>query len=146
MGAAVGFAVGAAVGRDVGRGPIVRSGVGVEEPVGFVGRGVAAGVVGVGVARGTTAMPVGLALGDADVDVDGDGEATAGDELGPIDGAETDGVAVGGFAVGVGTAATGPVGWAEAMARSRSSTPPIPRAIVARTRFSTPRLRMSRAR
>jgi hypothetical protein len=105
-------------------------------------------VLRVGVASGTIAMPVGLAAGDVDGDVDGDaavdGEADAipGDELGTAEG----GVVGGAAGVCVGTTATGPDGSAEGIDRSRNSTPPMPRAIVARTRFRTPRLRMSRAR
>jgi hypothetical protein len=48
--------------------------------------------------------------------------------------------------VGVGTTAIAADGVAEPVARCCNSTPPIPNAIVARTRFRTPRLRTSRAR
>jgi hypothetical protein len=141
VGAVVGAAVAAAVGAGVGRGPVVRSGVGAADGTTVVAVGLTESVLGAGVGDGTTAIPVGLALGEAD----GDGTA-AGEEVGAVEGAGFDGPTVGAAAVGVGTTATGPDGGAEAIARSRSWKPPIPRAIVARTRFRTPRLRMSRAR
>jgi hypothetical protein len=50
------------------------------------------------------------------------------------------------FSVGVGTAAMAPVGLPDAVPRCWSSIPPIPNAMVARTRFRRPRLRTRRAR
>lgn len=144
VGFGVGFAVGAGVGWAVGRGLAVRPGVGAADAVGVGPPGVTGAVLGVGVASGTIAMPVGLAAGDVDGDaaVDGEADAIPGDELGTAEG----GVVGGAAGVCVGTTATGPDGSAEGIDRSRNSTPPMPRAIVARTRFRTPRLRMSRAR
>jgi hypothetical protein len=152
VGASVGFGdglgVGAVVGWGVGRGLAVRPGVGAADAVGVGPPGVTGAVLGPGVASGTTAMPVGLAAGEAGGDVDGnaavvgEGDGVTGGALGTVDGGDVAGPA----GVWVGTTATGADGAAEGIDRSRNSTPPIPRAIVARTRFRTPRLRMSRAR
>jgi hypothetical protein len=158
VGAAVGFGVGLAVGAAVGA--AVGFGVGLPVDVGWLGRGAdvapgaPVGLVGTAgeavataiVGAGPTGLP--LAVGDGDGDgigplgeavgagVEAVGELT-GDALDPpVD------VAIG---VGVATMATS-LGPPLALARCCSETPPIPSAIVARTRFRTPRLRMSRAR
>jgi hypothetical protein len=156
VGFGVGLAVGAGVARAVGAGVARAVGAGVGSPVavGWLGRGVAGvpgAVVGLPGTAGdaeATAM-VGLGLMSVPVAV-GDGEG-AGEPDGVDGGVSLAGGCgevpdVGGVAavvVGVGTIAIGPL---LAPARCCSSTPPIPSAIVARTRFRTPRLTMSRAR
>jgi hypothetical protein len=97
---------------------------------------VLAGTTGLG-----TEVAVGLGNGDGGGELAGgrgDGASVAnGVPMGP------DADAMG---VGVGTTAIAADGVAEPVARCCNSTPPIPNAIVARTRFRTPRLRTSRAR
>ncbi len=158
VGAGVTRGVGAGVTRGVGRGvgAAVARGVGAGVTAGeVVGSGdaatVAAGVgkgpdgaaeapgsiVGEGLASG------GVALGDGSTD-----GPTAGDDAGAcVPGACVGcGVSAGaGVRVGVGTAAMS-AGRLEAAACCWSSTPPMPRAIVASTRFRMPRLRTSRTR
>jgi hypothetical protein len=171
VGCGVGFLVGLAVGWGVvwgvgwGVGAAVGAGVG-----GGVGSPVAADWLGRGVA-GVPGAPVGLAgtAGEAVAGV----EATAvvglglrsvleGVADGEGAGAVSDGVATGDSPAGADWVASlvgvlPPVGVAVgttaiwlgpplALARCCSSKPPMPRAIVARTIFRTPRLRMSRAR
>jgi hypothetical protein len=168
---AVGLAVGRAVavlGSGVTTGVATGSGVGVGPVVGAaVGSGevAAEGLGAVVVAVGEAAVS-GLPLGPAD----GVGPVTTADGVGASDGStDPDGPGAGlvdppgslgadalGAAepvpgslaggVGVGTWAMASVGRADSVARCCSSTPPIPRAIVARTRFRTPRLRTRRAR
>jgi hypothetical protein len=60
-----------------------------------------------------------------------------------VDGTAVAGVAVDGLGVGICAIC---VGCPEPLARCWSSTPPMPSATVARTRFRRPRLRMRRAR
>jgi hypothetical protein len=155
VGRAVGAGVGWAVGRDVGRavgaavgdgvraGRSVALGVSVGAAVGCAGGtpepagasvGVAAGISGVGlgvalgVGVGAIGVPVGAGVAPGPVGL------VVGFVVGPP-------VAVPG--VGVGTTATG---GGEAAERCWSSNPPAPSTIDARTRFTIPRLRMSRAR
>jgi hypothetical protein len=138
--------VGAGVDRAVGRG--VRAGVaaavGFAGPAGDATAGVAArpevavglpGVAegvpdGVGVGAGLDGVTVGA--WDGVSPGGGDWVVSAVGVLAPV-------------ADAVGTTAIG-FGPPLALARCCSSTPPMPRAIVARTIFRTPRLRMSRAR
>jgi hypothetical protein len=162
----VGLGVGRGVGRAVGPGVAVALAVGAG-----VGRGVGAGLaVGrgaeVGVAAGRGVDP-GAALGGADATaVAGDGLAVATGGVGTTDGETcgTGSLAVGSLAVGspdapgpvpgvdvaveggVGVVTTAIGGRSDAADRPPNPTPPIPSAIVARTRFRTPRLKMSRAR
>lgn len=166
VGSAVGRAVGLAVGLGVGLGVgwAVRTGVGAAVGLG-VGPLVAVGWLGraegpaTGAVVGVTGVP-GEALA---TEIDGLGLASgpeglaAGDPLGEPFGEATgtplgEGWAPGdadepvvpvGLGVGVDTTAIGPL---LSLARCWSSKPPRPSAIVARTRFRTPRLRMSRAR
>jgi hypothetical protein len=169
---ATGLGVGAGLTRGVGAGVTRGVGAGVSRGVARgVGAAVASGV-GAGVTLGgpvgsctggTTATAVGLAT-DPDGDTDGLAEAT-GDGLaggdapgdGPTEGCPPGGVvwpAGSGVSagstdcvgVGVGMTAMTSVGRAEDAACCCSSTPPMPRAIVASTRFRIPRLRMSRTR
>jgi hypothetical protein len=162
VGAAVGLAVGRAVGLGVGLGVgwAVRTGVGaaVGPPVavGWLGRavgpatGAVVGVTGVPGEALATAIdglglasgPEGLAAGDPLGDPLGDGAGTSlGEAWAPGDADEPADPAAPG--VGVETTAIGPL---LSLARCWSSKPPRPSAIVARTRFRTPRLRMRRAR
>ena len=152
VGLGVGLAVGAAVGAAVG------FGVGLPVDVGWLGRGVdvAPGAL-VGLA-GTTGEAVATAIVGSGLTGpplpvgDGDGIGPLGEALGVSVGAvaEVPGDALDppeGAAIGVGVATTATaLGPPLALARCCSETPPIPSAIVARTRFRTPRLRMSRAR
>ena len=133
VGAAGGSAVGAGVGGDVTTGDPVEAGTG--EPVAGLGEGLG-DTDGLASIDGEGVSTDGLALGGGSV-VDppgGDvGPWVSGVVVGPGDGA----------GLGRGIAAMGPADWA---ARCCSSTPPMPSAIVARTRFRTPKLRMSRMR
>ena len=151
VGLGVGRGVAAGVGRAVGRG--VRLGVGsaVGAAVGLAG---VAGDATAGVAArpevglGPTTMPDGVADGagvggrpDGVTEGGGseDGSPGGGDDVVPAVGVPP--------AVGVGVAMTAIwLGPPLAVARCCSSAPPIPSAIVARTIFRTPKLRMSRAR
>lgn len=165
VGAFVGLAVGFGVGSFVGFADGAAVGFGVGLGVGgTVGSPVAAGWLARGV-EGATGAVVGLpgTPGDAEAIADvGLGLASVPDAVGDGEGAgaEPDGVAAGdspadgcwefpevgvvlGVAVGTIAIALGPL---LELARCCNSTPPMPSAIVARTRFSTPRLRMSRAR
>ena len=169
VGLAVGFGVGSAVARGVG--VVVRRGVGSAvgrgvpsagpgswvdvgllgvgpgvdpgPPVGWAGTsGDALDSAVVGLARGD---PDGLAAGVADVELDGDaaddgllvnpGLPLAPDSPGPVG---ADAVEVGTWAMLLGPGARSDRCW--------SSTPPMPSATVARTRFRRPRLRMRRTR
>lgn len=153
VGSLVGFAVGAAVGFAVGL--AVGAAVGSPVAAGWLGRGVdgakgaADGLPGTpGEAEAIAELGLGIVL-----DAVGDGEGAGADPDGVADGVslaggcwELPGVGVVpavGVAVGTIAIALGPP---LALARCWSSTPPMPSAIVARTRFRTPRLRMSRAR
>jgi hypothetical protein len=135
----VGAGVTCGVGADVGA--ALRAGVGPES---------AAGVPGPG--DGETAAGLGATDGLGSIDGDGlatDGLAVAcGWLVGPVDGDAGPWVsgAVVGAGVDVGTVGIWAMGPADAAARCCSSAPPIPSAIDARTRFRTPRLRMSRVR
>lgn len=155
VGLGVGLAVGAGVARAVGAGVARAVGAGVGSPVaaGWLGRGVVGvpgAVVGLPGTAGDAEATAMVGLGPTSVPVAvGDGEG-AGDPDGVVGGVSLAGGCgevpdVGGVpaVVGVGTIAIGPL---LAPARCCSSTPPIPSAIVARTRFRTPRLTMSRAR
>jgi hypothetical protein len=164
---AAGLGVGAGVTRGVGFG--VARGVGAAVARG-VGAGVTAGV-GTGVTTGA-----GVGWGEDLVAPSGDGSALngEGEGLGWVDAeglacgftlgeVSTEGCPAGGDAgacvpdgsvgagvpadagLGVGIAAMS-AGRRDASACCCSSTPPMPRAIVASTRFRTPRLRMSRTR
>jgi hypothetical protein len=153
-----GLGVGAGVTRGVGAG--VARGVGAGVTCGVaagVGSALGAGVGPewpAGVPRGVSVPPTGLGSADGLALIDGDGLATdglavAGGSLaGAVDGDAGPCVsgAVVGAGVDVGTSGTWAMGPADADARCCSSTPPIPSAIDARTRFRTPRLRMSRVR
>jgi hypothetical protein len=150
--AVTGLGVGAGVTRGVGAGVICGVGAGVGAALGAgVGAELAPGVPGLDEGTATTS------LGDADGlgSLDGDGLATdglavaAGSVVGPTDGDAGPCVVggVSGSVRGVGMAGgTCAIGAAEAPARCCSSAPPIPSAITARTRFRTPRLRMTRMR
>lgn len=158
VGAAVGFGVGLAVGAAVGA--TVGFGVGLPVDVGWLGRGVdiapgapvgLAGAAGEAVATaivgsGLTAPPVTVGDGEGD-GAGGLGEALAAGEesVGELSGDALDSPVGAAIGVGVATMATSP-GPPLPLARCCRETPPIPSAIVARTRFRTPRLRMSRAR
>jgi hypothetical protein len=143
VGAAVGFVVGLAVGGAAVGPPVAVGwlGLAVVPDVGLPGAGgeaLATALVGAGLPGAP--LPVG--------DGDGDGIGPLGDALGPglADGWGLPGDALAPLVgVGVGTIAIA-LGPLLAPARCCSSTPPRPSAIVARTRFRTPRLRMSRAR
>jgi hypothetical protein len=164
VGSAVGRAVGLAVGLGVGFGVgwAVRTGVGaavglgVGPPVavGWLGRaegpatGAVVGVTGVAgealataiVGLALTSGPEGLAAGDPLGEPLGDALGTPlGEACAPGD-ADEPAVPSG---LGVDTTA---IWLLRSFARCWSSTPPRPSAIVARTRFRTPRLRMRRAR
>jgi hypothetical protein len=161
VGAGVTRGVGAGVTRGVGRGvgAAVVCGVGAGVTAG-VGAGVTAGDVG---CSGEAVALAGAVGRGPDGDAEGlgsiEGDALAGGVAladGSTDGCPPGGevggcvpdVSVGSCVpagVGVGTAAMS-VGRREAAACCCSSTPPMPRAIVASTRFRTPRLRMSRTR
>jgi hypothetical protein len=150
----VGLAVGAAVDRAVGAlvgaavGAVVAAAVGAAV-------GPAAGCwVGAGVDPGARvgAIEATATVGEGDADTtcpDGDATGPDGDPEGAgwlacpglVEGAAE---VAPGAGVGVDTTATG--GWRDGAARCWSPTPPMPIAIVARTRFRTPRLRTSRAR
>lgn len=156
VGVGVGFAVGVGAGVAVGAGAAVRRGVGDGVETG-VAEGVAATIVGgVDVANGDVgeagAILVGEAVGttepDGVADPVGGGAALVGETgfAGLAGPAVVTAVGLDRSTVGVGTTAIASVGRGDVVARCWSSTPPIPRAIVARTRFRTPRLRMSRAR
>jgi hypothetical protein len=151
FGLGVGFGV-AVTGLGVGAGVIRGVGTGVGAALGAgVGSELAPGIPGLDEGAATTRR------GDADGlgSIDGEGLAmdglavAAGSVVGVTDGDA--GLCVAGAAVGSvrgvgiagGTCAIGP---AEGPARCCSSAPPIPRAIPARTRFRTPRLRMTRMR
>jgi hypothetical protein len=150
--AVAGLGVGAGVTRGVGAGVTCGLGAGVGAALGAgVGSELAPGVPGLDEGAATTRR------GDADGlgSIDGEGLATdglavaAGWVVGPTDGDA--GPCVAGALVGsvrgVGMAGgTCAMGAAEAPARCCSSAPPIPSAITARTRFRTPRLRMTRMR
>jgi hypothetical protein len=147
--------VGAGVTRGVGAGVAagVRAGVGAAVLAG-VGAGVTTGIAGVPDASGV----VGAGLGDGDglasiegEGLAGDGLAVGGSEADPSGGAVVPGVpgtAVESGAVGLrdGTTATASLARADAAACCWSSAPPMPRAMVASTRFRTPRPRMRRTR
>jgi len=146
----VGRGVGAAVACGVGAGVTAGVGAGVTagdvgcpgEAValaGAVGRGPVADAEGTGSIDGD-ALASGVALDDGSTD----GCPPGGDVGVCVPGAVVGWVSAG-VGVGVGTAAMS-VGRREAAACCCSSTPPMPRAIVASTRFRTPRLRMSRTR
>ena len=135
--AGVGAAVGAAVG------PAVGAGVTIGDTVGTTGAPEAR-------------MAVGAALGDRDglasIDGDGltaDGLAVGGSEADPagvdvgVPGTSVDPGVVG--LVG-GITATGPCARADAAACCWSSAPPMPSAMVASTRFRTPRPKTRRTR
>jgi hypothetical protein len=159
VGAAVTRGVGAAVTRGVGA--AVTAGVGAAVTTG-VGAGVTTGaVVGVVVAV-AVAVAAGFRGGtDEDAEgsgtIDGDALATGGTlddgsmedcPAGGDAGASVAGASVGAgvsSGIGVGIAAMS-VGRLDVSACCWSSTPPMPSAIVASTRFRTPRLRMSRTR
>jgi hypothetical protein len=163
----VGFGVGLGVAFGVGLGVGLAVGVGVARAVGAaVGAPVAAGWLG-RVVDGAPGAAVGLpgATGDAEAAATvGLGLASVPDAVGDGDGAggDPEGVAAGvslaggrgevpdvgvepsvGVAVGTIAIALGPL---LAPARCWSSNPPMPSATVARTRFRTPRLTMSRVR
>lgn len=138
--------VGAGVTRGVGAGVV--AGVGAAVPPGLAtGDPVAAGAADAGTA-------VGDGLGDTDglATIEGDGLTDGGgseveppgDEVGPgVAGAVVDPGAVW---FGGGITATGPLARAVAAACCWSSAPPMPSAMVASTRFRTPRPRISRTR
>lgn len=138
--------VGAAVG--VGVGPPVAVGWlgGAEGPgtgavvgvTGVPGEALATAIDGLGLAS----APEGLAAGDPPGEALGDALGTPlGEGWAPGD--EDEPAVPAGLGVGVDTTAIGPL---LSFARCWSSKPPRPSAIVARTRFRTPRLRMRRAR
>jgi hypothetical protein len=143
--------VGAVVARGVGA--VVVAGVGAGgASAGLVAEGdgvtaIAGDVAGLGTTPGGEAPGLGTGAGDG---LAPDGVALP---VGPMGGRPGDDVGPGVSGVvgpasgdvGVGIAAMA-VARAEAAACCCNSTPPIPRAIVARTRFRTPRLRMSRTR
>jgi len=149
VGCAVGAGVGAGVGWAVGAGVGTRFGA-TEGALVTAGDGVTAvATVGVPAGVGETA-----GLGS----IDGDGLATVGPTLaGGWDGVVPGGSdadppgwevePVGGCGVAAGPpGGTTAIGPADAAARCWSSAPPMPSAIVARTRFKTPRPMMSRMR
>ena len=148
-GLGVGFGVtrgvGAGVTRGVGAG--VMAGVGAAVPPGLaMGDPVAAGAADAGTA-------VGDGLGDTDglASIDGDGLTDGGgseadppgDAVGPD---VSDAVVDWGAGWLGGTAAIGPFARADDAACCWSSTPPMPSAIVASTRFRTPRPSINRTR
>lgn len=151
VGAGGGFGVAAGVGRAVGADVGALVGAAVGATVGCV-TGCCA-PVGAGVEPGWT--PGGA---DARPEV-GDGSGPDGEASGP-DGVGRGAEGVGslggplppagcvpvGEPIGDGVVTTATGGWPDGVVRCWSPTPPIPNAIVARTRFRTPRLRMSRAR
>lgn len=153
VGAGVTSGAGARVTRGVGAGVVGGVGAGVTSG-GIVGSDDAGPIVGVGSDPDAIAGGLGsidgdgptataVALGDGSRDGPPAGEAVGacvgGGSVGP-------GVSAGvGVGVGVGTAAMSE-GRLDAAACSWSSTPPMPSAIVASTRFRMPRLRMSRTR
>ncbi|MGP1673826.1 MAG: hypothetical protein ACTS8Z_01255 [Candidatus Limnocylindrales bacterium] len=167
VGFGVGFGVGAGVGLGVGLGVAAGRGVaaGVGRGVGVgvgracapVGAGVVAavargelpGTAGDGMTAGFDGDDPGSWLAGTSGEPDGRGERDGpGDPLGggsdaPADG---DGLDPGPRPVGVGTTAMPSLGLGGVFPRCWSSMPPIPNAIVARTRFRTPRLNTSRAR
>ena len=125
LGAGVGLAVGTAVGRAVGRavGALVAGAAGRWLAVGpCVPAGTTFGV-------GEVAAPMGDGIGDP-------GGVNPGPSLGVATLVEP--------GAGVVTTATGPC--PDPSDRCWSPTPPMPKAIVARTRFRTPKLRTRRAR
>jgi hypothetical protein len=173
VGLTVGFGVGVGVaaGGGVGVGLAVAAGVGVGRAVGAaVEVGVGVGRLSGGRDAGGTTFPDGWADGALLAGTSGLPDGTGpSDGVGPVEGGgvgERGGVGdpVTGEAValgvepppvGAGPASVGPgegttaipsVGRAEAMARCCNSTPPMPSAIVASTRFRTPRLKTSLAR
>jgi hypothetical protein len=140
-----GLGVGAGVTRGVGAGVTRGVGAGVTAGVG------AAVPAGDAVAPGDSVPDAGFVTGVELPAGEGDGVGSieglglvGGEPGGSVAGAVGPGVA--GAGVGVGTAAMTFEGRADAAACCCSSTPPMPSAIVASTRFSTPRLRMSRTR
>ena len=158
VGLGVGFGVGAGVERGVGAAVWVARGVGSGVRCGAeVGPPVEVGWLGAGVPIGAPVGPAGTA---------GELLATDSEGLGiALDAALADGLPAGsvglvltpGVPLGVGTAwlpvtgagvATCAIcdGCPARSVRCCSSTPPIPSATVARTRFRMPRLRMRRAR
>jgi hypothetical protein len=144
VGAGVGFLVGLAVGTGVGPlvGLAVRLGVGLAGTSGVATAGIDAPAdVGLGLTAAGEGVTDGEVVG-AEADGVGPGVSPgAGDSVDPGVGVP----APVGVGVDVGTMAIW-LGPPLALARCWSSTPPMPRAIVARTMFRTPRLRMSRAR
>jgi hypothetical protein len=166
VGAGVTRGVGAGVTRGVGAG--VTRGVGAGVTAGVVtgvGAAVRAGV-GTGVATGNpvgTGVPparsaVGEGLDDATGLTSTEGDGLAGSALALAGGSEVE-PAGGDVGLGVcgavvddgpvvlgGTTAIAPVGRADDVACCWSPTPPMPSAMVASTRFRTPRPRMIRTR
>ena len=161
----VGRGVGAAVTRGVGA--VVAAGVGAGGDRRCRGdlRGGARGRRGRPARRSARAMPSPWQVTPAGPDADADGPGTidgAGARQGraytrraaqPLAapratvGPGVPGASVGPASAGVGVGDGGDVGRpGDAAARCWSSTPPMPSAIVASTRFRTPRLRMSRTR
>jgi hypothetical protein len=159
VGAAVGRAVGALVGAAVG----AEVGAAVAPPVGAAVGCVAGCCVPVGSGVEPGARPGGAEARPVVGDGDGSpgGEASGPEGVGSGADGDPEGAGWPGWlgwplppvgcvpgcdvpGVGVFTMATG--GWPDAASRCWSPTPPTPNAIVARTRFRTPRLRMSRAR
>ena len=161
VGAGVGLGVGAGVGLGVGAGVGLGVGAGVGRTCAPVGTGVGAavalgelpGTAGDGITVGLDGDEPGPWLAGTSGEPDG-----RGDPVGPGDPpggasdapADDDGLAAGprpvGAADGVGTTAIPSLWRGGVIPRCWSSTPPIPSAIVARTRFRTPRLNTSRAR
>jgi hypothetical protein len=144
VGLGVTLGVGAGVDPAVGRG--VREGlaaaVGFAGPAGDAAAGVAARpAFAVGLPEVAEGVPDGVGVGGGpDGVTDGAWEGVSpagGDWVVP---------SVGVLAPVGDAVATTAIGPPLALARCCSSTPPMPRAIVARTIFRTPRLRMSRAR
>lgn len=166
VGSGVGRAVGRAVGRGVGRGVgrAVGAGVGRAVGPGVFGLSVGPGVFGCWVGRTAVGVPVatgpsvgagvragvsGVAVGATDgvgvgmtAVLDGVGVGT------PVGCPVTVGSCVGttSVAVGTGVGTTAIGGRDDAAERCWSSMPPTPSAIVASTRLTMPRLRISRAR
>jgi hypothetical protein len=141
-----GFGVGRGVGRAVGVGVLAGIGAGVESAV-----GAAVGAVGAPVGGAAGPWPT-VGPCDAAGTTFGDGDAApAGDGIGwpepgcPVVPGPWLGVATL-VEPGVGVVTTATRGCPDPSARCWSPTPPMPMAIVARTRFRTPRLRTRRAR
>lgn len=152
VGLGVAFGVGRVVGRAVGVGVLAGLGAGVGLAVGALVGGAAGRWLAVGpcVPTGTTfgagdAAPVGDGIGGpGGVDGDGATDPTGWPEP-PVAPGPSLGVApLVDPGAGVVTTATGPC--PDPSDRCWSPTPPMPIAIVARTRFRTPRLRTRRAR